>query len=105
VLPPREELGKAMRSITSEAARCTEARAGESLGTPFYMSPEQMQGKPCDRRGDFYSLGIVFFELLTASGHFNGESTTAICMAHLSSALRRVTDFDPDVSCVFDEGI
>jgi serine/threonine protein kinase len=60
-------------------------RAGESLGTPHYMSPEQIRGEGCDVRSDLYSLGVVFFELLTGHRPFESESCTAIQMAHLST--------------------
>jgi formylglycine-generating enzyme required for sulfatase activity len=77
--------------------------AGESLGTPYYMSPEQIQGRPCDARSDLYSLGVVFFELLTARRPFEGDSTTAICMAHLSANPPRVGEYAPGVERGFEE--
>ena len=60
-------------------------RPGESLGTPFYMSPEQIRGEGCDTRSDLYSLGVVFFELLTGRRPFENESVIAIQTAHLST--------------------
>lgn len=60
-------------------------RPGESLGTPYYMSPEQIRGEACDIRSDLYSLGVVFFELLTGSHPFENESATAVQMAHLTT--------------------
>lgn len=70
-------------------------RPGESIGTPHYMSPEQIRGEPCDSRSDLYSLGVVFFEL--ASGHrpFEYETRTAIQNAHLSSRPPSLLAFDP----------
>ena len=60
-------------------------RPGESLGTPYYMSPEQIRGEACDIRSDLYSLGVVFFELLTGRHPFENESATAVQMAHLTT--------------------
>jgi formylglycine-generating enzyme required for sulfatase activity len=59
-------------------------RPGESVGTQYYMSPEQIRGQACDARSDLYSLGVVFFELLTGKHPFDHETVTAIQMAHLT---------------------
>ena len=60
-------------------------RPGESIGTPHYMSPEQIRGEACDIRSDLYSLGVVFFELISGRRPFENESATAVQIAHLSS--------------------
>ncbi len=72
-------------------------RAGESLGTPFYMCPEQIRGEVCDARSDLYALGVVFFELLTARHPFEGDSSTAIQMAHLSTPPPSLLSYDPAI--------
>jgi formylglycine-generating enzyme required for sulfatase activity len=70
-------------------------RPGESLGTPYYMSPEQIRGQACDARSDLYSLGVVFFELLTGKRPFDNESVTAIQVAHLTEAPPSVLSVEP----------
>jgi serine/threonine-protein kinase len=47
-------------------------RAGAMIGTPAYMSPEQIQGQPIDRRSDVFSAGILFYQLLTGKKPFEG---------------------------------
>ncbi len=78
-------------------------RPGEALGTPFYMSPEQIRGEGCDIRSDLYSLGVVFFELLTARRPFENESATAIQIAHLSTPPPSVLSYDPSLPPMCDE--
>ncbi len=72
-------------------------RPGESMGTPHYMSPEQIRGEPCDVRSDLYSLGVVFFELVSGKRPFENDSVTAIQMAHLSSPPPLLVELDPNL--------
>lgn len=78
-------------------------RPGEALGTPFYMSPEQIRGEGCDIRSDLYSLGVVFFELLTARRPFENESATAIQIAHLSTPPPSVLSYDATLPPMCDQ--
>jgi serine/threonine protein kinase len=51
---------------------------GEILGTPLYMSPEQVESKPINGRSDLYSLGVILYELTTGTNPFKGDSLSAI---------------------------
>jgi len=62
-------------------------RAGMLAGTPWYMSPEQAQNRPVDLRSDVYSVGIVFYQMVTGTVPFNGESPVDILMGHISAAV------------------
>lgn len=69
-------------------------RPGESLGTPYYMSPEQVRGESCDIRSDLYALGVVFFELLSGHKPFENESAPAVQIAHLTVPPPSLLDYD-----------
>ncbi len=72
-------------------------RAGETLGTPYYMSPEQICAEPCDHRSDLYSLGVIFFELLTGMKPFTGDSYRAIEIGHCQKAPPSLSALLPDI--------
>ncbi len=58
-------------------------QTGVVVGTTSYMSPEQAQGRELDERSDIYSLGIMFYELLTGDVPFIGESDISVLMKHV----------------------
>jgi len=59
---------------------------GEIVGTPRYMSPEQVQGRTLDLRTDIYSAGVLLFQMLTGKHMFDGETAIEVAMHHLNSA-------------------
>lgn len=62
----------------------TMTQTGTAIGTPHYMSPEQAKGKDVDHRSDLYSLGAVFFLLLSGRVPYDGESAVSIGVKHLT---------------------
>jgi serine/threonine protein kinase len=67
------------------------------VGTPSYMAPEQASGQTADSRSDLYSLGVVFFRMLTGRLPFEGEAPMEILTAVVSEVAPPVTNFNPSV--------
>lgn len=61
--------------------------AGSIFCTPYYMSPEQGHGEVVDARGDIYSLGIIFYEMLTGEKPFDGETAMSVIVKHRQAAI------------------
>ncbi|MGQ0658616.1 MAG: protein kinase domain-containing protein [Chromatiales bacterium] len=62
------------------------------VGSPSYMSPEQCKRRPVDPRSDLYSLGVIFYEMLTGSKPFPGKTVTEIIDAHLRASVPRLPE-------------
>jgi serine/threonine-protein kinase len=79
------------------------------LGTPEFMSPEQIRGKPLDGRSDVYALGVLAFELFTGRLPFPGKSAQETMIARLRGQplkLREVRpDFPPKVEAVITRAL
>lgn len=77
-------------------AKCAEevslTLTGQVLGTPAYMSPEQIRGTPVDQRTDIWSFGVVLFELITGSSPFRGESITSLLYSIANDEPQRIPD-------------
>ena len=70
---------------------------GQFLGTPNYMSPEQVSGAAVDGRSDIFSLGVVLYELLTNRKPFQGENLTAISYKIVHEEFTPPADLSPEV--------
>ncbi len=76
---------------------------GQFLGTPNYMSPEQVSGAPVDGRSDLFSLGVVLYELLTTKKPFQGDNLTAISYKIVHEDFTPPADISADVPVDFNE--
>ena len=79
------------------ARRLTWKHLSDSLGTPDYMSPEQVQGERGDARSDVYAWGVMMYEILTGTVPFEGDNWLAVMAGHLQSTPRRIVQFRPEV--------
>lgn len=74
-----------------------ETQAGTVFGTPRYMSPEQAQSKPLDARSDLYSLGVIFYQMLTGHAPFEDSDAVVVMARHIKTKPRRPSDVRPDL--------
>jgi serine/threonine-protein kinase len=73
-----------MRDLAATAGNLTQA--GNMMGTPHYMSPEQCLGEELDHRSDIYGLGVVLYEMLVGVVPFNSPTSTAVIVQHVNQA-------------------
>src|SRR6266404_2639054 len=82
---------------TLESERTSVTRTGAVLGTPMYMSPEQVEGKPVDHRSDLYTFGLIFYEMLTGILPFSGDSTFQLMYQRVHQIPKRPELVIPDL--------
>ena len=72
-------------------------RSGFTIGTPEFMSPEQVLGKELDWRSDQYALGVLGFEMFTGRVPFEGKTPQEVTLARLTSRPRPLRELRPDL--------
>jgi len=83
-------------SMTGLDSRLTQP--GFAVGSPMYMSPEQLQGQPLDGRSDLYSLGILAYALIAGREPFQNENMAVLALQHLRDEVPDIRQFRPDLS-------
>jgi len=83
--------------LTSSPTRTLETEIGVAMGTPGYMAPEQLQGKPADHRSDVFSLGVVLYQMVTGEHPFPGATTAEIHAAILKEETPSLSRANPEV--------
>lgn len=72
-------------------------QVGLTMGTPLYMSPEQVEGKSVDPRSDLYSLGVTGYHMLANRPPFQGDTALAVAVQHLKHEPQSLAELRPDV--------
>ena len=70
---------------------------GMTMGTPLYMSPEQVEGRPLDPRSDLYSFGVTCYHMLTGSPPFVGDTALAVAVQHMKNQPQPLETLRPDL--------
>jgi hypothetical protein len=81
----------------SEDKRYDLTQAGLIIGTPYYMSPEQVGGDKLDARSDIFSFGLIVYEMLTGELPYGGQNTQAVMISRLTSSPRPLRAIDPQI--------
>jgi serine/threonine protein kinase/tetratricopeptide (TPR) repeat protein len=84
-------------SMAEDSATQLATSGGVALGTPAYMSPEQVAGLDVDQRTDIFSLGVLLYEMVTGVRPFSGRSTAELTSSILRDAPKSVTDLKNSV--------
>jgi eukaryotic-like serine/threonine-protein kinase len=83
--------------IARMASSSVRTQTGMVLGSPKYMSPEQVMGKTIDQRSDIFSLGVMLYEMLTGQAPFDGENVNAIMYQTLNAITPPPSTLNPSV--------
>ncbi len=93
---------KVMDFGIARLATSSMTKSNVALGTPHYISPEQLEGRPADKRSDIFSLGVVIYEFLTGDKPFKGESISSLMYNILNNTPTSPSALDEKTPVVFD---
>jgi serine/threonine-protein kinase len=92
---------------TGESEGLIRTQAGQMIGTPRYMSPEQALGRPVDHRADLFSLGAVLYEMVTGKVAFPGQGLATLALqiaeGQIEPIARSATDCPPGLRFIIDK--
>jgi serine/threonine-protein kinase len=72
-------------------------QVGVTMGTPLYMSPEQVEGRTLDPRSDIYSFGVTCYHMLAGRPPFEGDTALSVAIQHVKKEPARLEDLRPDL--------
>jgi serine/threonine protein kinase len=98
------DFGLALRSVTSDETASLPTGQG-LLGTPAYMAPEQIEGRPATTASDIYALGLVIYEMVTGAKAFQGDTPISAALKRLSEAPTSPRKFESGLSLVWESVI
>lgn len=83
--------------INNDREKQALTQIGVTMGTPLYMSPEQVEGGTIDHRSDIYSLGVTAYHMLAGNPPFEGDNALAIAVQHVNDTAVPLQSLRPDV--------
>jgi len=90
-------------AMKEDARRITHAGVTPALGTPDYISPEQVKGQRGDQRSDVYAMGAMLYEMLTGQPPFTGSNPLAVMNERLLNDPKPVRELNPEISPALEE--
>ncbi len=85
------------RCLTGDRPALNLTQSGVTMGTPLYMSPEQVEGRPVDCRTDIYSLGVTCYHMLAGHPPFQGDSPFEVALQHVRDEPKPLAEVRPDL--------